>query len=163
MTEPGDFRAVLRNLASGVPVVTTVWETTNYGTTATAFTSVSLEPLLVQVTLDRESNTREMIDRSGMFAVSILAAGQERIARDFATKGIDRFENCEIKVGANGMPLVAGAIGHLECRVAEKFPGGDHTIVVGEVLDGAAYDGPPLIYFQGNYRRLAGFDEEEKS
>lgn len=161
MIDSDDFRAVLRNLASGVPVVTTLWESAYYGTTATAFSSVSLEPPLVQVTLDLKSNTREIIDKSGMFAVSILGADQERIARDFATKGIDRFENCAVKFGETGLPLVVGAIGHFECRVADKLPGGDHSIILGEVLNGSADEGLPLIYFRGDYRTLA-LDEEEK-
>lgn len=162
MIPADDYRAVMRNVASGVPVVTSVLNGEHYGTTVTAFSSVSLEPPLVQVTLDLNSNTREVVEKSGVFAVSILAADQERIARDFSTKGIDRFENCAVKMGVTGLPLVAGAIGGLECRVVDKFPGGDHTIIVGEVLHGFAYEGPPLIYFQGSYCRLPNFEEEDE-
>lgn len=154
MIDPDEYRAVMRNLASGVPVVTTVWEGEFHGTTATAFTSVSLEPPLVQVTFDMNSNTRAIIEKSGVFAVSILAADQEQVARDFSAKGIDRFQNCSVKVGATGLPLIVGAIAHLECRVTEKFQGGDHTIYLGEVVHGWAEDNSPLVYFQGTYRRL---------
>lgn len=161
MIDPDDYRAVMRNLASGVPVVTTVWEGHFYGTTATAFTSVSLEPPLIQVTFDLKSNTLAVIDKSKIFAVNILAFDQEQIAKDFSSKWIDRFEKCDIKVGASGLPLIVGSIGTLECQVQETLPGGDHTILLGEVLHGFADERPPLIYFQAEYRRLAKSNEEE--
>lgn len=151
----------MRNLASGVPVVTTVWEGDFYGTTATAFTSVSLDPPMVQVTFDLQSNTRAIIEKSGIFAVSILASDQTQVARDFSAKGIDRFRNCSIHVGGSGLPLIAEAIGTLECRVIDKFSGGDHIIYLGEVVQGGAEERPPLIYFQGDYRKLAELEEEE--
>lgn len=161
MISSDEYRAVMGNLASGVPVVTTVWEGEFYGTTATAFSSVSLEPPLVQVTLHIKSNTRAVIEQSGIFAVNILAEDQKEIARDFATKGIDRFEKCPVKVGASGLPLIVGSIGTLECRMTQRFPGGDHVVVLGEVMHAYSEERPPLIYFKGRYRQLSGIQKEE--
>lgn len=155
-----DYRAMMRNLASGVPVVTTVVDGQFYGATATSFTSVSLDPPLVQVTFDLSSNTRALIESSGVFAVNVLGADQEQIARDFSQKGIDRFQNCSVKVGRSGLPLIDGAIAILECRVTDKFPGGDHTIYIGEVEHGDWTQGSPLIYFQGDYGRLAQKEDD---
>lgn len=146
---------MMRNLAAGVTVVTTRFEGAPSGMTATSFTSVSLDPMLVQVSLDRDSRTHDAIQGSGRFAVNILAADQEDIARHFSTAGVDRFQVCELRDGATGMPLIVGAIGHLECSVVDQTEGGDHTIFIGEVIEVDKEDRPPLLYFQGEYRRLA--------
>lgn len=155
MTSEEEFRAVMRNLAGAVTIITTAVKGSYHGTTATSFNSVSIDPLLVQVSLDLSSRTRRALKQSGMFAINILAADQEPIARNFALLDVDRFEGCDIEIGASGLPLIAGALGHIECKVVDEYPGGDHTIFLGEVLRASSRDGEPLIYFDGNYRRLA--------
>lgn len=160
MVNPEEYRAVMRNLVAGVTVVTTRLEDKPSGMTATSFTSVSLEPMLVQVSLDRDSRTHDAIQASGKFAINILAADQEDIARHFSTAGVDRFQVCELRNGVTGMPLIVGAIGHLECSVVEETEGGDHTIFIGEVIHVDTDDRPPLLYFQGEYRRLAERNEQ---
>lgn len=159
---PDDFKSVMRNLAAGVTVVTTVANGESFGMTATSFTSVSLEPMLVQVALDLASHTHDAVKQSGVFAVNILSIGQEKIATDFATADIDRFERCETTRGPAGLPLLVGSIGYLECRVVEQWPAGDHTIFLGEVVEGDTSDGIPLLYFKGKYRRLADLEEDEQ-
>lgn len=150
------YREVMRNLAAGVTIVTTVVEGDFYGMTATSFTSVSLDPRLVQVSLDLESRTHAAVSQSGVFGANILSAQQIDIARRFATAGLDRFQDLEVTLGIKtGVPLFPGAIGFLECRVTDEIPGGDHTIFVGEVLSAATTDDPPLIHFRGNYHRLS--------
>lgn len=161
MIDPDGFRAVMRCLASGVTVVTTALDGAPYGMTATSFASVSLDPMLVQVSLRRTSHTHEAIRRAGAFAANILAAGQEEVAHHFSTYGLDRFGDLAVAPGPAGMPLLDGAIAALECRVVEERPGGDHTVFLGEPLSGRAGEGPPLVYFQGAYRRLAGQDVRE--
>ncbi len=159
MVDPDDFRSVMRNLVAGVTVVTTSFEGKPKGMTATSFTSVSMDPMLVQVSLDRDSRTHDAVEGSGKFAVNILAADQEDIARHFSTAGVDRFQVCEFRDGVTGMPLIVGAIGHLECKVVEETEGGDHTIFIGQVVHADTEDRPPLLYFRGDYRRLAERNE----
>jgi flavin reductase (DIM6/NTAB) family NADH-FMN oxidoreductase RutF len=155
MIDPDEFRAVMRNLVSGVTVVTTSMDGQRFGMTVTAFSSVSLEPTLIQVSLERDSRTHEAVRRSGTLAISILEASQDDVAHQFAAPGSDAFEGCDIELGEMGLPLIAGAIGQLECRVVEEFQGGDHTIFIGEVLEGRSSAGAPLVHFQGSYRGIA--------
>jgi flavin reductase (DIM6/NTAB) family NADH-FMN oxidoreductase RutF len=145
----------MRNLAAGVTVVTTEVDGDFFGMTATSFTSVSLEPMLVQVTLDKSSRTHGALSTSRKFGVNILAAGQEEIARKCSESlAMDRFESADVKIGETGVPLIVGSIGALECSLVDELEGGDHTVFVGEVVHGYADDGPPLVYFQGQYRSL---------
>jgi len=155
LTNADDYRRVMRNLASGVTVVSAVHDQDLFGMTATAFTSVSLEPMLVQVSLDTTSRTHDAVRSSGMYGVNILAEDQIELARSFAEAGIERFEDIDYRLGETGLPLLNGAIGTLECRVTQQIPSGDHTIFVGELLYGDSNDRPPLIYFQGGYRGLS--------
>ncbi len=154
MISPEEYRAVMRNLVSGVTVVTTTADGRRYGMTATSFTSVSLDPMLVQVCLQKSSRTHGAMRRSRRLGISILAAGQEEVARRFSSHATDAFEGCEIVPGDTGLPLISGAIGHLEGRIVQEFEGGDHTIFLAEVEAGRAANGPPLIHFQGGYRAM---------
>ncbi len=161
MVSEEDFREVMSNLAAGVTIVTTVWDGAFYGMTATSFTSVSLDPPLVQVSLDQASRTHGAVSESRVFGANILSADQREIAKTFSQSGIDRFEDLEVKLGKEtGVPLFAGAVGFLECRVTDEVPGGDHTIFVGEVLSTETEIGSALIYFRHNYHPLS---EEELS
>lgn len=154
MTTPEEYSAVFRNLASGVTVVTTLNDGKFFGMTATSFTSVSLEPMLVQVSLAKDARTHDAVRDAGTFAANILAANQETVARDFATPQKERETITATHAGKMGLPLIDGAIGHFECRVTEMVDGGDHTIFVGEVVESAVEGGAPLVYFQGNYTTL---------
>jgi flavin reductase (DIM6/NTAB) family NADH-FMN oxidoreductase RutF len=155
MISDDDYKDVMRNLASGVTIVTTALDGDFYGMTATSFTSVSLEPRLVQVSLDLESRTHHAVSESGVFGANILSVDQIEIARTFAIAGMDRFQDLEVTLGREtGVPLFSGAIGLLECRVTDEVPGGDHTIFVGEVLSTSTKDDAPLVHFRGKYHRL---------
>jgi flavin reductase (DIM6/NTAB) family NADH-FMN oxidoreductase RutF len=150
-----EYRAIMRNLAAGVTVVTTELDGRYFGMTATSFTSVSLDPMLVQVALERTSRTHAAVKEARKFGINILAANQEEIARKCSeTLASDRFDDIEVKAGEIGVPLIVGSIGTLECELVDEVEGGDHTVFVGEVLHGFASDGPPLVYFQGTYRGL---------
>ncbi len=159
MISDGDFREVMSNLAAGVTIVTTVLDGDFYGMTATSFTSVSLDPPLVQVSLDQASRTHGAVSRSRVFGANILSAGQKDIAQTFSQSATDRFEDLDVRLGPKtGVPLFPGAIGFLECRVTDEVPGGDHTIFVGEVISTETEISSPLIYFRGNYHRLSKED-----
>jgi flavin reductase (DIM6/NTAB) family NADH-FMN oxidoreductase RutF len=122
------------------------------GLTTNAVSSLSLDPLLLLVCFDNGSRTLEAVRRSGRFAVSVLAAGQDDLVRTFARKdlgGAAKFEAVAHHDVA-GSPVLDGALAWVACAVHELLPGGDHTIGVGRVLDaGAAPDGAPLLFFRG--------------
>ena len=153
--DPADFRRALAQFASGVTAVTTRDASGRpLGLTVTAFSAVSLEPSLVLVCVDARSETHAGFRDSGAFGVSVLSEEQEEISRQFAWGGPGKFEKVETVTGTTGVPLVAGALVHLECRLAAAHVAGDHTIYVGEIMAMAAHPGRPLTYWQGQYRRL---------
>lgn len=151
---PEEFRRALSHFASGITVVTVASNGELHGMTASAFASVSLEPPRVLVCLDKSSHTRALLAEVGRFAVSILSAGQEEISRAFASTGPKPFSDLGHKIGANGAPLLDGALAWIECATVQIVDGGDHDIVLGEVTASTASDGDPLIYFDHGYRSL---------
>lgn len=155
MIDKSLFRHVLGNFAAGVTVVTTRGaDQRPYGLTATAFTSVSLEPPLALVCIDKKAESSPHFGAAGVFAVNFLAADQQDVSQRFATSGGDKFGAVEWMSGRLGVPILAGAIGHVECRIAAAHDAGDHTILVGEITAAEASDGEPLVYFRGAYRRV---------
>ena len=123
--------------------------------TVSAFASLSLEPPLVLVCIGDDATIAGAVAAAGHFAVSGLAEDQEELARRFADSEANRFAGTEVVRGSNGPALIAGAVAHLQCAIVARHRGGDHTIVVGEVLSAdAVEDGRPLVYQRGDYRRL---------
>jgi 4-nitrophenol 2-monooxygenase / 4-nitrocatechol 4-monooxygenase, reductase component len=153
--EPGEFRNVIGHFASGVTVITTTADGRRHGTTASAVASLALEPPMLLVCMNRESATGVAMARSGAFAVNILGEEHGELAIRFARKGDDKFEGVEIADGDCGQPLLAGAIAHLECRVAEQVAAGTHVVFIAEVEAATAQVGaPPLAYYRGRFGRL---------
>ncbi len=154
-----EFRAAVGRFATGVTIVTSRLGEELHGMTANSVTSVSLEPPLVLVCVDRESDSYGLIDGSGVFAVSILGRAQERLASEFATKeGPDahRLDDVPHHARVSGAPIIDGSLASLDCRVIGRYPGGDHTIFVGEVVDaGRLQDGEPLIFHERRFTGLA--------
>ena len=149
------FRASLSRFASGVTVLTTrSAQGHDVGMTATAFSSLSLDPPLVLVCVDRAASMAPSLEGATHLAVHVLAAGQEALARQFALTHGDRFAGVAISRGSGEVPLIPGVLARLECRIAERHPGGDHLIIVAEVLAAEVRDGDPLLYFRGRYSRL---------
>ena len=149
------FRRILSSFASGVTVVTTIdREQRPHGLTATAFTSVSLDPPLVLVCIDKQTETYPHFALAGLFAVNFLALEQRDISQRFAKHGGDKFSDTAWHRGGLGVPILGGTVGHVECRIIRAHDGGDHTIYVGEIEAGDAGDGPPLLYFRHAYRRV---------
>ena len=146
----------MSRFASGVTVVTlNTKEDHPHGITVSAFSSLSLEPPLVLICIDKRASVHDLLSEGSHFAVNILAADQELASRRFASKDDDRFGGIGYKEGITGSPLLDGALAHIECRVAHSYPGGDHTIIVGEVEATSVADGKPLAYFRGGYAQLA--------
>ena len=122
--------------------------------TASSFASVSLEPPLILVCLDKASRTRALILEKGSFAVNILADDQEEVSRSFSRRGTKPFDRLPHRIGKTGDPLLDGAIASIECRLDQMVEAGDHDIFVGEVLACEARAGTPLLYYDQAYRSL---------
>jgi len=150
------FRDAMAQFPSGVTVVTARTASgTLAGFTASAFSSLSLDPPLVLVCLDKKADSHTAFEDVEQFAISFLAEGQDDVAMRFATRGIDKFGGFRSTNGAlTGLPLVPDALVHLECRVHERLPGGDHTIIIGEVLSAQTYAKAPLLHHN---RRFGAF------
>ena len=148
------FRDVIGRFASGVTVITTSADDGDHGTTASAVSSLSLDPPMLLVCLNRTSDTRAAILRSGVFGVNILAEHQGAIAAAFARKGADKFAGVDIVRGSTGVPLVDDALAHLECEVHETTTGGTHTVFLARVREASGTDSAPLTYFRGRFGRL---------
>lgn len=152
------FKAALSRFASGVTVVTTLTEKgLPHGITVSAFSSLSLDPPLVLICINKQAIAHGALLASGRFAVNVLAADQEHLSRHFATRPTvgDQFRGISTSTGLSGMPLLDGALASIECTIVRMADGGDHTIFLGQVESSRVSDEPPLLYFMGEYRRLA--------
>lgn len=154
MIDPETFRQVMRNLASGVSIVTACLDGFPFGMTATSFTAVSLEPVLILISLEKTTRTYRAVENTQRFAVNILGRDQADVALSFATAGIDRFQDVSYTLSESGLPILDGSIGALECEVSDRMDGGDHAIFVGTVSAGVFTTGEPLLYFQRRYRQM---------
>jgi len=148
-------RKIMGRFATGVTVVTTAGPGGLGGLTANAVSSLSLEPPLVLVAVDKRAGSYPEIKANGCYAVNILAADQEEISRRFATPGPKDYTGLTWTKAVTGAPVLEGTLAWVDCRLAEVLPGGDHDIFVGEIVAGEARDeGLPLLYFSGKYRQL---------
>ena len=156
--DPQQFRQAMAEFAAGVTVVTVAVDGESHGMTATAFSSLSLQPPLVLVCIDKKARSHELIQRAGKFAINILSSDQEEVSNRFAGRlgpEARHFNDLPHKPGAfSGAPLLDDAIAWVDCRLANTFDGGDHTIFVGEVLDAATREARPLVYYKGKYYHL---------
>jgi flavin reductase (DIM6/NTAB) family NADH-FMN oxidoreductase RutF len=153
--DPSHFRQLLGRFATGVSVLTVVTaEGRLLGMTANSLSSVSLHPPLISVCVDREAEMHDAILAALEFVVNVLASPQEALARRFADEHEDRFEGIGYHLSPKGLILLDGALAHIECERFAEYPGGDHTIVVGQVTGGSTADGRPLLYYRGGYAAI---------
>ncbi len=153
--ETQELRRVMGHFATGVTVITTKdKDGTPQGLTANAFMSLSLNPPLVLISVDKGATCYVCFEAGSGFTVNFLAEGQEEISKRFATKGIDKFNGLQWHPGGNGAAIIDGVIGYVECKITQCHDGGDHTIVVGEILNVSATGDRPLLFFKGKYQRL---------
>lgn len=150
------FRSVLGRFATGVTVVTTRDdERRDHGMTVSAFSSLSLEPPLVLICVDRAASMFHVLDVPRTFAVNILTASQEALSRRFANLDAGmRFEGVGFTTGVLGAAVLDDVLAHLECRVVARHQEGDHAIVIGEVEHAATREERPLLYYRGGYAQL---------
>ena len=151
--DPARFRSVMGNFATGVTVVTAAGPAGPVGMTANAVASLSLDPLLLLVAFDNEARTLSVVRDRGRFGVNVLAAGQEELARLFASKlpEDEKFAGVPHSVH-DGIPVIDGTLAWVGCRLERLVDGGDHTIGIGAVESAEAGEGGPLLWFRGAYR-----------
>jgi flavin reductase (DIM6/NTAB) family NADH-FMN oxidoreductase RutF len=160
MTDPSPpvdqnlFRDVIGRFASGVTIITTRLDDTDLGTTASAVSSLSMDPPMLLVCMNRTSETGQAIHETGRFVVNILGESQADIAKRFATKSPAKFDGVDIERRTSDLPHIARALGHLECRVAETATGGTHTVFLSNVERATATEGSPLTYYRGRFGRF---------
>ena len=143
-----EFREALSRVASGVSVVTTRDSSgRSHGITVSAFCSLSLDPPLVLICIEKATASHYAFHESRSFIVNILDESQQDISERFAAPAADRFAATDFEPGGDGIPRLRTALAVLECRVTDVCDGGDHTIFVGSVERAAAREGAPLVYF----------------
>jgi len=147
-------RKIMGQFATGVTVVTTGGTAGVHGLTANAVASLSLDPPLVLVAVDKRAATLDYLKKNQCFAVNILRVEQEAISRQFATPGPKDFSDLNVVTAVTSAPILADCLAFVDCRVVEILPGGDHEIFVGEIVAGEFHGGEPLLYFSGGYRRF---------
>ena len=151
-----NFRQVLSRLPTGVVILTADGDGGPHGLVVGSFMSVSLQPPLVAVCPSKTSTTWPLIERGGRFCANVLAEGQESLARTFSARGADRFAAIDwTPAPATGSPLLPGVAAWIDCRIHDRFEGGDHWLVVGEVLElSVSRTGGALVFHGGAFRQL---------
>jgi flavin reductase len=162
---PMEFRKAMGSFATGVTIITVDLEGEVHGMTANAFTSVSLDPMLVLVCVDERTKTHAHLHAKKRFGINVLGADQRRISEYYASP-TRTHERAEQEAGARfdrtaqGTPILHGALAYLECRLHSTQLAGDHTIFIAEVEDVVVKDGEALLFFRGKYRKAG--DEIER-
>ncbi|WP_256669174.1 flavin reductase family protein [Pseudomonas sp. C2B4] len=153
--DPKQFRQALGAFTTGVTIVTTRGpDGQDYGLTANSFNSVSIDPPMVLWSINKDSSSAHAFTEGSHFAVHILATDQESLSNRFAKSGADKFSGLDLQRGPCEIPLLEGCSARFQCKTTYQYEGGDHIILVGEVLAFDRFDGAPLVFHSGGYRRL---------
>jgi flavin reductase (DIM6/NTAB) family NADH-FMN oxidoreductase RutF len=158
---PERMRSTLGRFCTGVTVVSTEFEGVAHAMTANAFVSVSLDPPLVLVSIDQRARMHALLAGSRRYAISVLSADQETVARHFA--GRPMADTSELfEPAATGPPLIQGAIAHVLCELHETVPAGDHTLYLGRVEQLRSRPGAPLLFHAGDFGRIEVEQHEDR-
>jgi flavin reductase (DIM6/NTAB) family NADH-FMN oxidoreductase RutF len=150
-----ELRRVMGHFATGVTIITTKSKDgVPAGLTANSFTSVSLDPPLVLVAVDKKAESWPYFEESKVFTVNVLNDDQETLSRKFAVSGGDKFQGVAYHTGANGVPILDGALAYLECKLYATYDGGDHTLHLGVIEQAETREAKPLIFYRGGYRAI---------
>jgi flavin reductase (DIM6/NTAB) family NADH-FMN oxidoreductase RutF len=149
------FREVVGHFTTGVAVITTRDDGEQFGVTASAVSSLSMDPPMLLVCLNNKLVTTEVIGRTRRFAINILAADHADVAMQFARPHVDKFRGVPVVEGLHGLPLLADALAQIECEIESAVAAATHTIFLGRVLGARARSGSPLAYFRGQFGTLA--------
>lgn len=160
MIDSREFRNTLGNFATGVTVITTKRDQEQIGLTANAFSSLSLDPPLILVCIDKKAGSMAAFKKGVPFAVNILQKNQDADCWRFAKSGSNKFEGASYTISEDGIPLLADNLATIECNVAEIIEGGDHYIVTGLVKN-TSYDiqAEPLLFFRGKLEQVANLEK----
>lgn len=152
-----DLRNALGRFATGVCLITTVTEEgVPMALTANSFSSVSLDPPLVLWNLQDSSDVYDVFATPPHFGINVLALEQQDLSNQYAKKGQHEIDAAHFSAGKHGAPIIQGALVSFECELEATYPGGDHLIIVGRVLDMTERpSGDPLLFFAGGYRELS--------
>jgi len=161
VVDRGVFRDVVGHFMTGVTVVTTGHDGARFGVTASAVASLSLDPPMVLVCLNRALPTCAAVRTAEHFVINILAHDQGELATQFATRQIDKFRHARVQEARGGVPVIADALAHLECRVVEHVDAATHTVFLAEVEDARSRAGAPLAYFRGAFGRFEHAIDED--
>jgi flavin reductase (DIM6/NTAB) family NADH-FMN oxidoreductase RutF len=149
------FKEVMGNYPTGVTVVTTTDKDGNpVGLTVNSFASVSLDPLLVLWSIDNKVTTLDSFINGGNFAVHILAGNQQELCKNFASKNVDRFSTCKWKFSEQSLPIIEGGFAVLQCKTFKTIEAGDHTILIGEVVDIQIDKREPMLYHRRHFNSI---------
>jgi 4-nitrophenol 2-monooxygenase / 4-nitrocatechol 4-monooxygenase, reductase component len=148
------YREAAGHFTTGVAVITTLHEGRRYGVTASAVSSLSLDPPMLLVCLNRGLATRDAVVAARRFAVNVLAEDQAAIAMQFATRAPDKFAGIPLADGIEGVPLLTDALAHLQCTLVDPVDAATHTVLLAEVDEVRVGDGSPLAYFRGSFGRF---------
>jgi len=152
------FRHAMRAWTTGVAIVTSIYENQQYGMTVNSFTSISLEPPLISVTLRQLTHTHDLVVKSGMFSVTILTVAQKELSDRFAGKVpniINRFDGAQTVTISLDAPVFKDGMAYFDCRVVSSIPVGENTLFVAEVVDARGEgEGDPLVYHNREYWKL---------
>ena len=152
--EPKEFRDTVGCFATGITIITTIEaDGSPIGLTANSFTSLSLDPPMVLFCLDYNVASFDAFQAGGHFAVNILSTGQQNLSNRFAKSGPEKWDGVAYDTWGTGSPILPGCLASMECTVSSINEGGDHVIVIGEVvrMERAPTDVMPLLYFRGGY------------
>ncbi|MCC3861260.1 flavin reductase [Pseudemcibacter aquimaris] len=150
--DPRELRNCFGKFATGITVITAVGpDGKKIGLTVNSFSSLSIDPPMILWSLDNRSNNLDALKEASHFAVNVLASDQMDLSNNFASPKEDKFEGIETLEGKCAIPLLKDTVAHLECKNVNQYPGGDHTIFIGEVEHFEMGDKKPLLYANGNY------------
>jgi flavin reductase (DIM6/NTAB) family NADH-FMN oxidoreductase RutF len=154
--EPPQFRQLLGRFATGVTVLTSRAASGDpIGMTASSVASVSLNPPLVLVSVDKDNDMHAALESATHFVLNILSADQEALSRRFAADEPDRFRGVSYHTNERGIAVLDGVVAHVECEKRTSVPAGDHTVFFGTVVGGDVTDRRPLLYYRGGYAGLS--------
>jgi len=157
--DPEQLRSAMRAWTAGVTIVTSIHEGVRHGMTVNSFTSISLDPALVTISMQNITRTREMVLKTGIFGITILSMDQAHLSERFAGRlpdSEDRFSGLETETLVTGAPFIKGGLAWMDCRVVQTFDAGMNTLFIGEVVAARGMgEGSPLVYHNRKYWELS--------
>ncbi|MBT2736998.1 flavin reductase family protein [Bacillus sp. ISL-7] len=154
LVDQQQFKQVIGHFASGVSIITVSNNGVDFGITASAVCSVSVDPPMLLVCVNKSTGTCHAISAAESFTVNIVNETQKELALRFARANTDKFDGVDFSYGELGNPVLGQTLATLECRVVEEITGGTHSVFLGEVQKADAADGDPLVYYRGKFGKF---------